>query len=77
MHSEYDADFEGDEKFFPARMEKIQLPHFFFYVQSIPWSDFTYPDFFVILILWDKVLTKKASIFQPFPGPLAAVIIGK
>lgn len=30
----------------------------------------------VILILWDRVLTKKAKIFQLIQGPLVAVILG-
>ncbi|MBT8286121.1 MAG: SulP family inorganic anion transporter, partial [Flavobacteriaceae bacterium] len=30
----------------------------------------------VILVLWDKVLTKKAKIFQLIQGPLVAVVVG-
>jgi MFS superfamily sulfate permease-like transporter len=72
----YDADFEGDETFaqpdgentftaFSSMLDSISLGAITLSVISL-----------AILLLWEKVLTKKHRMFKLFPGPLAVVIIG-
>ena len=72
----YDADPEGDFAFFQVDGENT----FSEVINSI--NHITLGSAIVgfvglgILILWEKVLTKKAKIFQLVQGPLVAVVIG-
>ncbi len=72
----YDADFVGDQSFlqpdgentfsaFSSMLISISLGEINLALVSL-----------FILILWEKVLTKKHKIFKLIPGPLVAVIIG-
>lgn len=72
----YDVDYEGDESFAQADGENT------FSALSSMLDSFT-PGAIVlsvvallILILWDKVLSKKHQIFKLIPGPLAVVVLG-
>ncbi len=72
----YDADPEGDFAFFQVDGENT-------FSEIINSLNFISPGAtivavlgLVILILWDKVLTKKSKIFQLIQGPLVAVIVG-
>lgn len=72
----YDADFEGDENFIQPDGENTftALSSMF---DSISEGAITLSIIsLIILILWDKVLSKKHRIFQLVPGPLAVVILG-
>lgn len=72
----YDADFEGDENFIQPDGENTftALGSMF---NSISEGALTLSIIsLLILILWDKVLSKKHRIFQLIPGPLVAVILG-
>lgn len=72
----YDADFEGDESFLQPDGENT-ITAFSSMMDSISPGAITLSLIsLLILILWEKVLTKKHRIFKLFPGPLAAVIIG-
>lgn len=72
----YDADPEGDWAFFQVDGENTFSDIF----KSINYISIGSTIIAVIglaiLILWDKVLTKKAKIFTLIQGPLVAVIIG-
>ena len=72
----YDADPEGDFAFFQVDGQNTFSEIF----QSInyisPGSTLIAIFGLAILILWDKVLTKKAKIFQLVQGPLVAVVLG-
>ena len=72
----YDADPEGDFAFFQVDGENT-------FSEIINTINFIKPGSaligligLAILILWDKVLSKKGKIFQIIQGPLVAVIIG-
>ncbi|GAA0879847.1 SulP family inorganic anion transporter [Algoriphagus jejuensis] len=72
----HDTDFEGDENFVQADGETT------FSALTSLWDSVT-PGAIVlsifslfILILWDKVLSKKHQIFKLIPGPLVAVVVG-
>ncbi|MFL1010721.1 SulP family inorganic anion transporter [Flavisericum labens] len=72
----YDSDPEGDFAFFQVDGQNT----FSEIINSI--NHITLGSFLIgalglaILILWDKVLTKKAKIFQLIQGPLVAVVLG-
>ncbi|WP_228852755.1 SulP family inorganic anion transporter [Aegicerativicinus sediminis] len=72
----YDADPEGDWAFFQVDGENT----FSEIINSINYisvgSTIVAVVGLAILILWDKVLTKKAKIFTLIQGPLVAVIVG-
>lgn len=72
----YDADPEGDLSFIQVDGENTfsELLNAFRYIQ--PGSAVIGIISLGILILWDKVLTKKAKIFRLVQGPLVAVIVG-
>ena len=72
----YDADPEGDFAFFQIDGENT-FSEIFKSINAISLGS-TIVGFvgLGILILWDKVLTKKARIFQLIQGPLVAVIFG-
>ncbi len=72
----YSTDFEGDESFEQTTGETT------FSALSNAW-DYLTPGAmtialvaFVILILWDTVLTKKHKFFQLLQGPIVAVLVG-
>ncbi len=72
----YDADFEGDEAF-----EQVDGQNTF--TDILQAWDFLTPGAvliaaisFVLLILWDTVLTKKHRIFQLLQGPIVVVLVG-
>ncbi len=72
----YDADPEGDFAFFQVDGENT-------FTEIINSLNFISPGATIvavlglfILILWDKVLTKKSKIFQLIQGPLVAVVVG-
>ncbi|GAA3559262.1 SulP family inorganic anion transporter [Snuella lapsa] len=72
----YDAEPEGADSFFSSSSENT-----FSTILNIT-DNITVGSMIVgfialaILILWDKVLTKKAKIFQLIQGPLVAVVVG-
>lgn len=72
----YDADPEGDWAFFQVDGENT-------FSEIINTVNFISPGATIIavvalaiLILWDRVLSKKAKIFQLIQGPLVAVVLG-
>jgi MFS superfamily sulfate permease-like transporter len=72
----YDADPEGDFAFFQVDGENT-------FSEIINAINFISPGATLvaalglgILVLWDKVLTKKARVFQLVQGPLVAVVVG-
>ncbi len=72
----YDADYEGDMDFFQRDGENTISELF-------KMTDYISPGVILItavslfiLLLWEKVLSKKHKFFKMFPGPLAAVIVG-
>ena len=72
----YDADPEGDFAFFQVDGENT-------FSEIINSLNFISPGATIvaalglgILVLWDKVLTKKSKIFQLIQGPLVAVVVG-
>ncbi|MBO0321142.1 SulP family inorganic anion transporter [Muricauda sp. CAU 1633] len=72
----YDADPEGDWAFFQVDGENT-------FSEIINTINFISPGAtliaivaLAILILWDKVLSKKSKIFQLIQGPLVAVVLG-
>lgn len=72
----YDADFEGDESFLQPDGENT-FTAFSSMMNSISEGALTLSIIsLAILILWDKVLSKKHRIFQLVPGPLVAVVVG-
>lgn len=72
----YDADFEGDESFSQPDGENTFTALSSMLDSISPGAITLSLVSLFILILWEKVLSKKHRIFQLFPGPLAAVIIG-
>ena len=72
----YDKDYEGDLDFFQPDGENT-------FTELIKMLDFISPPVLVvsvvslaILLLWDKVLSKKGKIFTIIQGPLVAVAFG-
>ncbi len=72
----YDADYEGDMNFFQPDGENT-------FSELIKMVDYISPGVILItaislfiLLLWEKVLSKRHKFFKMFPGPLAAVIVG-
>ncbi len=72
----YDADPEGDFAFFQVDGENT-------FSEIINTVNFISPGPTIvaiiglaILVLWDKVLTKKAKVFKLIQGPLVAVVVG-
>lgn len=72
----YDKDFEGDDSFFQLGGENT------FSSISNAFNSITTGALLIaaislaILILWDKVLTKKHKIFQLIQGPIVVVVLG-
>ena len=72
----YDADPEGDFEFFQVDGQNT-ISEILNTVNSIqPGSALIGIIALAILILWDKVLSKKGKIFKLVQGPLVAVVIG-
>jgi len=72
----YDADAEGDFGIFQATSENT-FTHLINLINYIkPGSALIGIIGLLILILWDKVLSKKGKIFQLVQGPLVAVAVG-
>lgn len=72
----YDKDYEGDLSFSQADGENT-------FTELINMLDYVSPGAItvtiislLILLLWEKVLSKKHKIFTIIPGPLVAVVIG-
>ena len=72
----YDADPEGDFAFFQVDGENTFSDIFKTLKYITPGSALIGFIGLGILILWEKLLTKKAKIFQLIQGPLVAVIVG-
>ncbi|WP_297762821.1 SulP family inorganic anion transporter [uncultured Muriicola sp.] len=72
----YDADPEGDFAFFQVDGENTFSEIFNSLNFISPGATIVAALGLGILILWDKVLTKKSKIFQLIQGPLVAVVIG-
>ena len=72
----YDADPEGDFSFIQVDGENTfsELINMFNYIQ--PGAAVIGLTGLGILLLWDKVLSKKGKIFQLIQGPLVAVVVG-
>ncbi len=72
----YDADPEGDFAFFQVDGENTfsEIINTLNYIS--PGATIVAALGLGILVLWDKVLTKKGKIFQLIQGPLVAVVIG-
>lgn len=72
----YDSDYEGDLDFFQADGSTTfsALGRMFDFVS--PGAIIVASVSLALLLLWEKVLSKKHSIFSIVPGPLAAVIFG-
>jgi MFS superfamily sulfate permease-like transporter len=72
----YDPDPEGDLAFFQVDGQNTfsEIVRTFNHIQ--PGSALIGLVGLAILLLWDKVLAKKAKIFQIIQGPLVAVIVG-
>ncbi|RZS99213.1 MFS superfamily sulfate permease-like transporter [Aquimarina brevivitae] len=72
----YDADPEGDWAFFQVDGENT-FSEILNAINAIsPGATIIAIIGMAILILWDRVLTKKAKIFQLIQGPLVAVVVG-
>ncbi|MBT8297692.1 MAG: SulP family inorganic anion transporter [Maribacter sp.] len=72
----YDADPEGDFAFFQIDGENT-FSEIFKAINNIsPGATIVAIIGLVILLLWDKVLSKKGKIFQLIQGPLVAVVVG-
>ena len=72
----YDADPEGDWAFFQVDGENTfsEIINTINYIS--PGATIIAIIGLAILILWDKVLSKKAKIFELIQGPLVAVVLG-
>ncbi|NNJ89601.1 MAG: SulP family inorganic anion transporter [Eudoraea sp.] len=72
----YDADPEGDFAFFQVDGENTfsEIINTLNYIS--PGPTIVAVIGLGILILWDKVLTKKAKVFKLIQGPLVAVVVG-
>jgi MFS superfamily sulfate permease-like transporter len=72
----YDADYEGDLSFFQPDGETTFTALFSAFQYLTPGSILLSCISLLILIFWEKVLSKKHKLFKVFPGPLAAVVLG-
>ncbi|WP_318343763.1 SulP family inorganic anion transporter [Flagellimonas baculiformis] len=72
----YDADPEGDQAFFQVDGENTFSEILVALNNISPGATLIAIIALAILILWDKVLTKKSKIFQLIQGPLVAVVLG-
>ncbi|WP_108422438.1 SulP family inorganic anion transporter [Muricauda amoyensis] len=72
----YDADPEGDQAFFQVDGENTFSEILVALNNISPGATLIAVIALAILILWDKVLTKKSKIFQLVQGPLVAVVLG-
>ena len=72
----YDADPEGDFAFFQVDGETTFSEIFNALNYISPGATIVAVIGLLILILWDRVLSKKAKIFKLVQGPLVAVIVG-
>jgi MFS superfamily sulfate permease-like transporter len=72
----HDADYEGDENFLQADGETTFSALSSMFDSLTPGAIVLSVTSLLILILWDKVLSKKHKIFSLLPGPLAVVILG-
>ena len=72
----YDADPEGDFSFFQVDGENTFSEIINAVNHITPGSALIGIIALAILLLWDKVLSKKGKIFQLVQGPLVAVVIG-
>ena len=72
----YDADPEGDFAFFQVDGQNTFSEIFMAFNNISLGSTLIAVIGLGVLLLWDKVLTKKSKIFQIIQGPLVAVILG-
>src|SRR5690606_11053454 len=72
----YDANPEGDQAFFQVDGENTFSEIFVALNNISPGATMIAVVALAILILWDRVLTKKSKIFQLIQGPLVAVVLG-
>jgi len=72
----YDADPEGDFAFFQVDGENTFSELFNMINFISPGALIIASIGLAILILWDRVLTKKSKFFQIIQGPLVAVVVG-
>ncbi len=72
----YDADYEGDLSFVQPDGGNTFSALISMFQSLTPGAIVLSLSALAILILWEKVLSKKHQIFKVFPGPLAAVILG-
>ncbi|WP_340199457.1 SulP family inorganic anion transporter [Ascidiimonas sp. W6] len=72
----YDVDPEGDFAFFQVDGENTFSEIFNSINYISPGATIIAVIGLAILILWDKVLTKKSKIFRLIQGPLVAVVVG-
>ncbi|WP_411029174.1 SulP family inorganic anion transporter [Spongiimicrobium sp. 3-5] len=72
----YDADPEGDFAFFQIDGENTFSEIFNSFNYISPGATFIAFVSLAILVLWDKVLSKKGKLFQLVQGPLVAVAVG-
>jgi len=72
----YDADFEGDEAFEEGSGHNTFTDILQAWDLLTPGAILIAVVSFVILILWDSVLTKKHRVFQLLQGPIVVVLVG-
>ena len=72
----YDADPEGDWAFSQVDGENTFSELFNIFDNISPGATVIAVIAMAILVLWEKVLSKKAKIFQLIQGPLVAVVVG-
>lgn len=72
----WDKDAFGDEAFFQADGENTVSTIFKAFDAFTPGAVLIAAISLAVLILWDKVLTKKHRIFQLLQGPIVVVILG-
>jgi MFS superfamily sulfate permease-like transporter len=72
----YDADYEGDLSFFQPDGETTFSSLVSALEYLTPGAILLSVISLLILIVWEKVLSKKHRLFKVFPGPLAAVVLG-
>lgn len=72
----YDADYEGDLSFFQPDGETTFSSLISAFEYLTPGAILLSGISLLILIVWEKVLSKKHKLFKIFPGPLAAVVFG-
>lgn len=72
----YDADYAGDLSFAQMDGENTFTALLSMFQYLTPGAVLLSGISLLILILWDKVLSKKHQLFKVFPGPLAVVVLG-